>query len=56
MGGRTYQLQRSVDLANPNGWENLGQPIEGTGQEEFITDELVPLASPHVFYRFIIRE
>jgi len=54
--GRTYQLQRNDDLANPNGWVDVGGEFAGSGGEESVTDPTLAPYAPGMFYRFIIRE
>ncbi|WAC21547.1 phosphodiester glycosidase family protein [Luteolibacter sp. SL250] len=48
--GRSYQLQRSTDL-KPSGWDNIGDPVPGTGSPILLQDAS---ADPAAFYRIFI--
>jgi alpha-L-arabinofuranosidase len=47
--GRCYQLQRRDSLSTGN-WENIGDPVTGTGDDLIFTDAYDP-ATPKCFYR-----
>ena len=48
--GHAYQLQRSTDLAI---WDDLGDPLAGTGADLVVTVPVTP-GVPRVFFRFLV--
>lgn len=50
--GHSYQLQRTLALATGS-WENVGNPVEGTGSVFTFTDPTPPNA-PQFFYRVVV--
>jgi hypothetical protein len=51
--GKLYQLQRSLDLRNPAGWNDIGSRISGTGGLQAFPDLAPPTRYGRAFYRLV---
>jgi hypothetical protein len=52
--GKSYRLQRNLDLRDRAGWTDVGAAVNGSGAGMRFSDPAPPAGANRVFYRLII--